>query len=209
MSLVGKKAPLFNAPAVINGNDIVENFSLEQFIGEKNVILFFYPADFTFVCPTEIISFQKKLEEFAKRDAVVIGCSVDSHFSHWKWLQTDKNDGGIKGVTFPLVADQTQTISENYGVLAGQYGYTEEGLAVFEGSPVAYRATFIIDKEGVIRHEVVNDLGIGRSIDETIRTLDSLLFFEKNGEVCPADWKNGDEAMKPTFDGVAEYLSKH
>lgn len=209
MSLVGKNAPAFEAPAVINGKDILENFSMEQYIGEKYIIFFFYPADFTFVCPTEILAFQKKLAEFEKREAVVIGCSVDSHFSHWKWLQTEKNDGGIKGVTYPLVADQTQTISENYGVLAGNYGYTDDGEAVFQGSPVAYRATFIIDKKGLVRHEVVNDMGIGRSIEETIRTLDSLIYFEKHGEVCPANWKQGDEAMKPTFNGVAEYLSKH
>ncbi len=209
MSLVGRPAPAFRTTAVVNGSEIVENFSLEQYIGEKYVVLFFYPADFTFVCPTEILAFQEKLAEFENRNAVVLGCSVDSHFSHWKWLQTEKNDGGIKGVKYPLLADQTQTIATNYGVLAGEFGYNEEGYALFQGDPVAYRATFIIDKEGVVKHEVVNDLGIGRNIDETLRTLDSLQFFEKHGEVCPANWKEGDAAMKPTFDGVAEYLSKH
>lgn len=208
MSLVGKNAPQFTAPAVINGKDIVENFSLEQYIGEKYIIFFFYPADFTFVCPTEILAFQEKLREFEKRDAVVVGCSVDSHFSHWKWLQTQKNDGGIKGVTFPLVADQTQTIAENYGVLAGQYGYTEEGQAVFQGSPVAYRGTFLIDKRGIIRNEVVNDMGLGRSVKETLRTLDALIFLETHGEVCPADWNEGDDAITPNFEGIANYLSQ-
>lgn len=209
MSLVGKRAPVFNAPSIINGKDIVENFSLGQYIGEKYIVFFFYPADFTFICPTELLSFQNHLKDFEQRDAVVVGCSVDSHFSHWKWLQTEKNDGGIKGVRYPLVADQSLTIAENYGVLAGQHGYTEEGEAVFQGSPVAYRATFIIDKEGVIRHETINDTGIGRSVNETIRTLDAIIHLEKHGEVCPADWKEGDDTMKATFDGVADYLSKH
>lgn len=209
MSLVGKRTPVFNAPSIINGKDIVENFSLEQYIGEKYIVFFFYPADFTFICPTELLSFQDHLKDFEDRDAVVVGCSVDSHFSHWKWLQTEKNDGGIKGVTYPLVADQSLTISENYGILAGQHGYTEEGTAVFQGSPVAYRATFIIDKEGIIRHETINDTGIGRSVNETIRTLDAIIYLEKHGEVCPADWQEGDDTMKATFNGVADYLSKH
>ncbi len=209
MSLVGKKVPVFSANAVINGKDIIENFSFEQYIGEKYIVFFFYPADFTFVCPTEILEFQKQLAEFEKRGAVVVGCSTDSQFSHWKWLQTEKNDGGIKGVTYPLVADQTLTIAENFGVLAGQVGYTEQNEAVFQGSPVALRATYIIDKQGVVKHEMVNDLGIGRSVHETLRTLDALIHFEKHGEVCPAEWEEGKDAMKPTFEGVAEYLSKH
>ena len=209
MSLVGKKAHKFVAPAVINGKDIVDNFSLEQYIGEKNVVLFFYPADFTFICPTEILSFQEKLKEFEKRDTVVVGCSVDSHFSHWKWLQTEKKDGGIKGVTYPLIADQTLTIAENFSILAGQFGYTEEGEAIFQGNPVALRGTFLIDKQGVVKHETVNDLGIGRIVNETLRVLDALLYFEKHGDVCPADWTEGDDALTPTFDGIADYLKKH
>lgn len=209
MSLVGRKTPLFSAPAVLNGKDIVENFSLEQYIGEKYIVFFFYPADFTFVCPTEIIEFQNKLEEFKKRDAVVIGCSVDSHFSHWKWLQTPKDQGGIKGVTYPLVADQGLTIAANFGVLGGQFGYTEDGKAVFQGSPLAYRATYIIDKQGLVKHEIVNDPGIGRSVNETLRTLEALIHFEKYGEVCPADWKEGQDALKPSFEGIAEYLKNH
>lgn len=209
MSLVGKKAPNFVAPAVLNGKDLVDNFSLEQFIGEKNVILFFYPADFTFICPTEILAFQDKLAEFEKRDTVVVGCSVDSHFSHWKWLQTEKNDGGIKGVTYPLVADQSLTIADNFGVLGGQLGYTEEGVAVFQGNPVAFRGTFLIDKQGVIKHETVNELGIGRSITETLRVLDALIHFEEHGDVCPADWEEGKDTLTPTFDGIADYLTKH
>ncbi len=209
MALVGKKAPLFTAPAVIDGKKIVENFSLTQFIGEKYIILFFYPGDFTFVCPTELIAFQKHIQEFQDRDAVVIACSTDSVYSHYKWLNTPQEQGGIQGVKYPVVSDQSLTISENYGVLGGQYGYTEDGIAVFEGTPVAYRGLFIIDKQGTIKYEVVNDLSIGRSIKETLRVLDAIIFSEKNGVVCPADWEPGKEAIKPNFDDVAKYLKNH
>ncbi len=206
--LVGKKAPKFNATAVINGGEIVENFSLEQFEGKKEVIFYFYPADFTFVCPTEIIAFQKKMDEFEKRNVVVVGCSVDSGFSHWKWLQTEPIEGGIKGVKYPLVADNSMTIAENYGVLAGEYDFNDDGEAVFNGTPMAYRGLFLIDKTGVVRHQVVNDMPLGRSIEEALRVIDALQFFEENGEVCPADWHKGDDAMKPTQEGVANYLGK-
>lgn len=205
--LVGKKAPLFSEKAVINGGEIVENFSLEQYNG-KYVIFFFYPADFTFVCPTEIIAFQDKMDEFEKRGVQVVGCSVDSEFSHWKWLQTEKNDGGIKGVKFPLVADLSKTISENYDVLAGEYDYDESGQAVFNGTPMAYRGLFLIDKEGLVRHQVVNDMPLGRSIHETLRMVDALQFFEENGEVCPADWHQGEDALQATQEGIAKFLAK-
>lgn len=208
-NLIGKKAPAFSANAVINGNDIVENFSLEQFIGKKHVVFFFYPLDFTFVCPTEIIAFQDKIAEFEKRNTAVVGCSVDSQFSHWAWLNTEKKNGGIKGVKFPLVADLSKTIAENYGVLAGQYGYDEEGNTTFEGAPVAYRGLFLIDKEGKIRHQVINDLPLGRSVDEALRMVDALQHFEEYGEVCPANWSAGKDAMKASAEGVASYLSKH
>ena len=208
MSLVGKKAPLFNAKAVVNGNDIVD-FSLEQFIGKKEVILFFYPLDFTFVCPTEILAFQEKLAEFEKRNVQVIGCSVDSEFSHWAWLNTEPSKGGIKGVKFPLVADLSKSIAQNYEVLAGNWGYNEEEEVVFEGAPVAYRGLFLIDKNGVVRHQLVNDLPLGRNVNEAIRMVDALQFFEANGEVCPANWEKGKDAMKATAEGVADYLSKH
>lgn len=207
--LVGKKAPTFNAKAVVNGGEIVENFSLDQYIGKKNVILYFYPADFTFVCPTEIIAFQEKIAEFEERDVQVVGVSVDSEFSHWKWLQTEKKEGGIKGVQYPLVADSSMTISENFDVLAGEYDYNEEGQIVFNGVPMAYRGLFLIDKAGVVRHQVVNDMPLGRSIDEAIRMVDALQFFEENGEVCPAGWSKGAEGLKPTQEGIAEYLSKN
>lgn len=207
--LTGKKAPLFSAPAVIDGNEVVESFSLEQYLGNKYVVFYFYPADFTFVCPTELIAFQDKIEEFEKRNVAVVGCSVDSEFSHWKWLQTEKKDSGIKGVKYPLVSDFSKTISENYDVLAGTYEYNDQGEAVFAGTPVAFRGLFLIDKQGIVRHQVINDLPLGRSIDEALRIVDALQYFEENGEVCPANWQKGQKAMKATQEGVANYLSEH
>jgi len=208
--LVGKKAPLFEADAVVNGGEFVEKFSLEQYIGKKHVIFYFYPLDFTFVCPTEILAFQEKLEEFEKRNVAVVGCSIDSKFSHWAWLNTEKNDGGIKGVTYPLVSDLSKSIAQNYDVLAGEYEYNiDDDEVFFDGDPIAYRGLFLIDKQGVVRHQVVNDLPLGRSIDEAIRMIDALQFHEEHGEVCPADWHAGDDAMKDTAEGVADYLSKH
>lgn len=206
--LVGKKAPLFEADAVVNGRDFVEKFSLDQFIGKRYVIFFFYPLDFTFVCPTEILAFQDKLADFEQRNVAVVGCSVDSKFSHWAWLNTEQKDGGIKGVTFPLVADLSKTIAENYDVLAGEYEYTEDGEMDFIGEAKAYRGLFLIDKQGVVRHQVVNDEPLGRNIDEAIRMVDALQFYEENGEVCPANWNKGDAAMKETADSVADYLAK-
>jgi peroxiredoxin (alkyl hydroperoxide reductase subunit C) len=208
-TLVGKKAPSFKATAVVNGNDMVKDFSLEQFVGQKFVVFFFYPLDFTFVCPTEILAFQEKLAEFERRNVAVVGCSVDSEFSHWAWLNTEKKNGGIKGVKFPLVADLTKTIAENYGVLAGEYEVNEEGESSFVGEPVAYRGLFLIDKKGIVRHQLVNDLPLGRSVDEAIRMVDALAHFEEFGEVCPANWKPGEEAMNASAEGVASYLSKH
>ncbi len=206
--LVGKKAPVFNADAVINGGEFVENFSLEQYLGKKHVIFYFYPLDFTFVCPTEILAFQEKMAEFEKRNVAVVACSIDSKFSHWAWLNTELKDGGIKGVKYPIVSDLSKSIAENYGVLAGNYAYNEEEEMIFNGAPVAYRGLFLIDKQGVVRHQVVNDLPLGRSIDEAIRMVDALQYFEENGEVCPANWKKGEAAMKATHEGVADYLAK-
>lgn len=209
MSLVGKPAPKFNATAVVHGGEFVENFSLEQYIGKKFVVFFFYPLDFTFVCPTELHAFQAKLDEFKKLDTEVIACSVDSHFSHWAWLNTPKENGGIQGVTYPLVADTTKTIAMNYGVLAGEYDYNDEGQTTFIGEPVAYRGLFLIDKKGVVRHETINDLPLGRNVDEAIRTLKALQFVEEKGEVCPANWEEGKEGMKADHQGVASYLAAH
>ena len=206
--LVGKNAPNFKAKAVVNGNEIVENFSLDQYLNKKYVLFFFYPADFTFVCPTELLAFQDQLAEFSKRDTAIVACSVDSEFSHWKWLQTPLNEGGIKGVTYPLVADLSKTISENYDVLAGSYEYNENGEASFEGTPQSYRGLFIIDKKGVVRHQLINDMPLGRSVDEALRIVDAIQFFEQNGEVCPANWKKGEKAMKPTQEGVSKFLSE-
>ncbi|MFA6580903.1 MAG: peroxiredoxin [Paludibacter sp.] len=206
--LVGKKAPVFNSKAVVNGNEIVENYSLEQFVGEKYVVFFFYPADFTFVCPTELIAFQDKAAEFAARNTVLIGASTDSAFSHWKWLQTAQKEGGIKGVTYPIVADQTLQISKAYDVLAGSEEYDEEGNETFVGEAQAYRGLFLIDKNGVVRHQVVNDMPLGRSVDEVLRMIDALQFTEEFGEVCPANWKKGDKSLKPTQEGIASYLSE-
>jgi peroxiredoxin (alkyl hydroperoxide reductase subunit C) len=148
------------------------------------------------------------MEEFDKRNVAVVGCSVDSQFSHWKWLQTELKDGGIKGVKYPIVADQAQTIAENFDVLAGNYEYEEDGEIKFNGTPMAYRGTFLIDKNGVVRHQVVNDMPLGRSITEILRMVDALQFNEKHGEVCPADWHEGEEAMKPTQEGVSSYLAQ-
>lgn len=190
--LVGKKAPSFRAKAAC-GQQILENFSLEQYLG-KQVVLFFYPLDFTFVCPTELHAFEEKRHEFEKRNCQLIGCSVDSVFSHLAWLKTPREKGGITGVGYPLIADLNKKISEAYGVLI-----PEEGIA--------YRGLFLIDSKGVVRHQVVNDLPLGRSIDEALRMLDALIFFEKNGEVCPANWKIGINAMKPTQQGLEQYFS--
>lgn len=206
--LVGKKAPVFSAPVVVDGNIIEENFSLEQYIGKKYVVFFFYPADFTFVCPTELIAFQEKLQEFEEKDTVVVACSTDSAFSHWKWLNTPRNDGGIQGVTYPIVADPAMTISMDYDVLAGEYDYNEEGTLVFNGNPQAYRGLFLIDKQGVVRHQVVNDMPLGRSVEEALRVIDCLQFTEENGEVCPANWQKGEKGLEATQKGISSYLSE-
>jgi len=207
MSLVGKKAPEFKAVAVVNGGQFEEEFSLSDFKGKK-VVFFFYPLDFTFVCPTEIIAFQDQMDEFEKRNTVVIGCSIDSQFSHWAWLNTPRDKGGIQGVKYPLVADLDKTISMKYNVLGGEYIIDENGEMTFKGDPVAFRGLFLIDEEGVVQHELVNNLGLGRSVKEVLRLIDALTHLQKYGEVCPANWEEGDEALKPTFDGVADYLAK-
>lgn len=209
MSLVGKKAPIFNSPAVINGEEIVENFSLEQYLGQQEIVFFFYPKDFTFVCPTEILAFQEKLAEFEKRGVAVVAASTDTEESHLAWLNTPKDQGGIMGVTYPIVADAAKTIAHNFGVLAGEWNYSEEGDLTFEGKPVAYRGTFLIDKKGIVRQETINDLPLGRNIDEMIRLVDALKHFEKFGEVCPANWEEGKEAMSATKEGISAYLSKN
>jgi len=207
--LVGKKAPEFSAQAVVNGSEFVSDYSLNQFIGKKHVVLFFYPKDFTFVCPTELHAFQEKLEEFKSRNTEVVAVSTDTEQSHWGWLQLDKNNGGIKGVTYPLVADTNKTISKNFDVLAGDYFYDDNDMLQAEGELIAYRGLFLIDKEGIVRHQIVNDLPLGRNVDEALRMVDALQFVEENGEVCPANWNKGKEGMQATHEGVADFLEKH
>jgi peroxiredoxin 2/4 len=193
--LVGKPAPDFTAPAIMGDNDINEKFNLRSHIDGKYAVLFFYPLDFTFVCPSEIIAFDKKKKEFDQRNTEVIGVSIDSHYTHLAWKSTPTRDGGLGHVQFPLVADLKKSIAISYGIL--------------HDDSVALRATFLIDRAGIVRHQVVNDLPLGRNIDEAIRMVDALQFFEQNGEVCPANWQAGHEGMKPTTAGVAEYLARH
>lgn len=209
MALVGKKAPSFKAAAVINGEEIVEGFSLDQFLGKKYVIFFFYPKDFTFVCPTELWAFQEKLDEFKSRNVEVVACSTDTEQSHWGWLQLEKNKGGIQGITYPIVADTNKTISYNYGVLTGDYDWNENGELSATSELIAYRGLFLIDKNGIVQHELINNLPLGRNVDEAIRMVDALQYVEEKGEVCPANWQKGKEGMSATHTGVAEYLSKH
>ena len=205
--LVGKSAPSFSANAVINGQ-IVEQFSLDQYRGEKYVLFFFYPKDFTFVCPTELHAFQDSLAEFESRNVAVVGCSTDTEMSHWGWLQGPREKGGIEGVTYPLVADTNKTISAAYDVLVGAYDLNEYGDLIVEGELIAYRGLFLIDKDGVVQHQLVNNLPLGRSIKEAIRMVDALQHFEENGEVCPMDWEKGDEGMHATHESTAAYLAK-
>lgn len=191
--LMGRKAPSFSAKAVVKGK-IVDNFSLQDCLG-KYVVLFFYPLDFTFVCPTELHAFQEKLSEFEKRNAMVVACSVDSCYSHHAWLNTPKNKGGIEGIDYPLVSDLNKSIARSYQVLE-------------EESGVAYRGLFLLDKQGIVRHQLINDLPIGRSVEEVLRILDALIYFEKNGEVCPANWHAGKKAMKADADGLLQYFNQ-
>ncbi len=193
--LVTKKAPDFTATTVLGNNEIVDNFNLYENFGENGTVLYFYPLDFTFVCPSEIIAFDHRLQEFKDRGINVIGVSVDSQFSHFAWKNTPVNEGGIGQIKYPLVADLTKEISKAYDVL-------------LDGG-VALRGSFLIDKDGTIRHAVINDLPLGRNIDEMIRMVDAMLFTNEHGEVCAAGWNKGDEGMKPTADGVADYLAKH
>lgn len=207
--LVGKKAPHFNASAVLNGSDIVSDFSLDQYLGKQHVVLFFYPKDFTFVCPTELHAFQARIKDFEERGVAVVAVSTDTEMSHWGWLQMPKNQGGIEGITYPLVADTNKTISTNYDVLVGNWDYNADGELIAQGELIAYRGLFLIDKAGVVRHQVVNDLPLGRSVDEALRVVDALQHLEEHGEVCPANWVKGEEAMSASHEGTAEYLANH
>ncbi len=207
--LVGRKAPNFKAKAVVNGVEFVDDFSLDQYLGKKHVVFFFYPKDFTFVCPTELHAFQENLAKFEERNVAVVACSTDSEQSHWGWLQMGKNEGGIKGVTYPIVADTNKTIAKNYDVLDGDFFYDENDQLQASSELVSYRGLFLIDKEGIVRHQVVNDDPLGRNVDEALRMVDALQFVEENGVVCPANWNKDKEAMPDTHEGVADYLSKN
>lgn len=191
MGLIGKRAPEINAKAVVEGL-IISDFTLHQFRG-KNIILFFYPLDFTFVCPTEVHAFQEKLEEFEKRNTQVIGCSVDSAYTHLAWMNTPKAKGGIHGVHYPILSDLNKSIARDYDVLN-----EEEGIS--------YRGLFFIDVEGIVRHQVVNDLPIGRSVDEALRIVDAWISFQAHGEVCPANWQKGQTLIRPTQEGLEHYF---
>lgn len=193
--LVGRPAPDFTVPAVLADGEIVDDFNLKSHIEGKYAVVFFYPLDFTFVCPSELIAFSKRMKAFKKRGVEVVGVSIDSHFTHNAWRNTAINDGGIGPVKYPLVADMTHGICQAYGV------ETPDGA-------VAFRGSFLIDKEGTVRHQVVNDLPLGRNVDEMLRMVDALQFHEEHGEVCPAGWQEGDSGMKDTPSGVAEYLSE-
>ncbi len=190
--LVNKQAPEFTATAVVNGD--FKEVSLSDYKG-KYVVLFFYPLDFTFVCPTEIVAFNKKVSEFEKRNVQLLGVSVDSQFSHLAWINTPQADGGLGGLDYPLVADLNKTIAKDYDVL-------------FEDAGIAFRGLFLIDKEGVVQHQLVNNLPLGRNVDEAIRIVDALQFVEEHGEVCPANWTPGDDTMKPDPEGSKEFFSK-
>jgi len=193
-TLVTKQAPDFTATAVMPDNSMKPDFKLSEYRG-KYVILFFYPLDFTFVCPSEILAFDKALATFKAKNCEIIGVSIDSQFSHWAWKNTPVKQGGIGNIQYPLVADLDKKISRDYGVLLD--------------AGVALRGTFLIDQEGIIRHSVINDLPLGRNIDDALRMVDALQFHEKHGDVCPANWSEGKEAMTPTAAGVADYLAKH
>ena len=210
--LVTKTAPDFKATAVMGDNSF-KDVSLSDYKGKK-VVLFFYPLDFTFVCPTELIAFDHRLAEFEKRGVQVLGCSMDSEFSHLAWKSTDVNNGGIGQVKYPLIADKDKSISRKYDVLIGAtpaYVETEDGVeeTTTVGGDVALRGSFLIDEEGVVRHSVINDLPLGRNIDEMLRMIDALSFNQKHGEVCPAGWTEGESGMEADTAGVAKYLDKH
>lgn len=193
--LVGKTAPSFTATAIMPNNDINNNFELTKYLNGDVGVLFFYPLDFTFVCPTEIIAFNHRLGEFSSRHVKVIAVSVDSHFSHHAWKQTPVKQGGIGNIQMPMVSDLTKNISREYGVL--------------HNDNIALRASFLIDKNGVVRHQVVNDFPLGRNVDEMLRMIDALHHHEEFGEVCPAGWRKGEEAMKANAEGVADYLTSN
>lgn len=212
MSLVGKKFPNIEVDAMNSKSDVLRVNVLEEAVNnKKKVVLFWYPKDFTFVCPTELHAFQAALGEFEKRNTLVIGASCDSAQVHFAWLHTAKDNGGIEGVTYPLLADTTRNLSNVLGILdIADETYDEETDTIqMEGSNVTYRATYLIDEEGKIFHESVNDMPLGRNVNEYLRLVDAYTHVQEVGEVCPANWKEGEDAMKPNAKGTAEYLASH
>lgn len=193
-SLVTRPAPDFSAPAVLADNSLTDDFRLSSLRGSY-VVLFFYPLDFTFVCPSEILAFDRELTRFASRECQVVGVSVDSHFTHLAWKKTPVDKGGIGPIGYPLVSDLKKTIALSYGILHDE--------------AVALRGLFLIDREGIVRHAVVNDMALGRSVPETLRMLDALRFHETRGEVCPANWNEGEDGMTASSEGVSGYLARH
>lgn len=194
-SLVGKKAPDFTAAAVMEDGSIVNSLNFSDYVKGSYGLVFFYPLDFTFVCPSEIIAFSNRMDRFKELNTKVVGVSVDSQFTHFAWRETPVEKGGLGRIKFPLIADITKQIARDYGVLKDE--------------AVAYRGTFLVDRDGVVRHAVINDLPLGRNVDEAIRMVEALQFHEENGEVCPAGWQKGQSGMKADAKGVAEYLAKH
>ncbi len=212
MSLVGKKFPNISVEAMNEMGDTFNVNVLEEAVNnKKKVVLFWYPKDFTFVCPTELHAFQEALGEFEKRNTLVIGASCDSAQVHFAWLSTAKDNGGIEGVTYPLLSDTTRNLSSVLGILdIADERYDEETDTIqMEGSNVTYRATYLIDEEGKIFHESVNDMPLGRNVSEYLRLIDAYTHVQTNGEVCPANWEEGKDAMKPNPKGTAEYLASH
>lgn len=193
--LVGREVPDFTAPAVMPNNEIIDSFNLRTYLKDSYGIIFFYPLDFTFVCPSEILAYSHRLKNFAERNAKVVGVSVDSHFTHLAWKHTPVEKGGLGYIQFPLIADLTKAITHSFGILVNE--------------AVALRGTFLVDRAGIVRHQVVNDLPLGRNVDDTLRMVDALQFHEEHGEVCPAGWEKGKPGMKATPEGVAAYLAQY
>jgi len=210
MSFVGKKFPNIAVKAASSINLDIQINVLELAQKEnKKILLFWYPKDFTFVCPTEILAFQNALSEFEKRNTILIGASCDTAEVHFAWLNTPKNKGGIEGVTFPLLADSNRNLSSVLDILDGQFVDSENGDYQIEGDNVSYRATYIIDEQGIVVHESINHMPIGRNVQEFLRLIDAYSHVQKYGEVCPANWQDGNEAMSATQESVSEYLSNH
>lgn len=208
MSLVGKKAPWFKEVAIVDGQKIVPEFTLEKYAGRHDVVMFFYPMDFSMVCPTELIAFSKRKKDFEERNVKLIAVSCDTEQSHLAWLQIPVEYGGIKGVTYPIVSDKNKTMAKNYGVLTGDYYYDDDDMLRADSpTMVAFRGLFLIDRDGVVRHESINDITITRDVDDVLRVVDAFQYYREWGDVCPAGWHKGESTVKPTWGQMSSYLS--